>query len=144
MLTDVFAKNIGFIIIGAILIYLVCKGLQLQNTVVEGLTGNSDGTDTSTISPTAGIAGTATNYAAAIKANFVKAQDELLIDKYRKDYEQVLINMDDYISMMMLKQILSMNEGGSGEINTKSMERLNLFRQTKETLNTTMKFLDTQ
>lgn len=136
------AINIGFIIIGIIVVYYIIKGFQLQNTIIEGLSNNDD--TTSSVSTSAGIAGTAANYAAAIKANFVKTQDELLIDKYRNDYEKVLINMDEYVSIMMLKQILSMNAGGTGEINNKSMERLNLLKQTKDILNSTMKFLDTQ
>ena len=84
-------KIIGIIIVGFFVIYMVLKMFKLQKSVVEGLT-NSDSS-----SPVSGEAGTAAEYAAGIKARLVKLQDELLVGKYRKDYETTIINLDDYI-----------------------------------------------
>ena len=86
-------KIIGIIFVGGIIIYISFKLFQLQVSVVEGLT-NADGTIATASS---GEAGTAASYAAAIKAQVVKLQDELLISKYRKEYESAIINLDDYI-----------------------------------------------
>ena len=78
-----FFKIIGILIVCFFIIYIVVKMFHLQATVLEGLT---NGTETSATTPSSGEAGTAASYAAAIKANVVKIQDELLVAKYRKDH----------------------------------------------------------
>ena len=105
---DEFFKIIGIIIVCFFIIYMVTKMFKLQTSIIEGLT-NADGTiSSSSTPPSSGEAGTASSYAAAIKSQVVKLQDELLIAKYRKDYESAIINLDDYIGYMMIKQVLNM------------------------------------
>ena len=100
---DEIFKIVGIIIVCFFIIYMVVKMFHLQASVIEGLT-NQDSSTT----PSTGEAGTATSYAASIKAQVVKLQDELLIAKYRKEYESVIINLDDYVGMLMIKQSLNM------------------------------------
>jgi hypothetical protein len=114
---------------------------HLQATVLEGLT---NGTETSATTPSSGEAGTAASYAAAIKANVVKIQDELLVSKYRKDYESAIINLDDYIGYLMIKQSLNMNLNGDIKANIEAINNLNILKGSKEALNSTMAFLDKQ
>ena len=144
-------KIIGIIIVCFFIIYMVVKMFQLQTSVIEGLTTGSDalttGSDaltTNNITPSSGEAGTATSYAAGIKAQVVKLQDELLIAKYRKDYEAVIINLDDYIGYLMLKQTLNMKLGGDTKANIDSVNNLNILKEAKDSLNATMTFLDKQ
>jgi len=85
MKQDEFFKIIGILIVSFFIIYMVVKMFKLQATVLEGLTNGSDNSDSS-LSSSNGEAGTAASYAATIKAQTVKLQDELLISKYRKDY----------------------------------------------------------
>ena len=110
-----FFKIVGILIVCFFIIYIVVKMFQLQTSVLEGLTNGSD-TNT-TINPSSGEAGTSSSYAAAIKANVVKIQDELLVAKYRKDYETAIINLDDYIGYLMIKQTLNMNLNGDIKAN---------------------------
>ena len=117
---------------------------HLQTSVIEGLTNGSDETNTSTVTPASGEAGTATSYAAAIKAQSVKLQDELLIAKYRKDYEAAIINLDDYIGYLMIKQSLNMKPAGDIKSNLDAINALNILKSAKESLNATMTFLDKQ
>jgi hypothetical protein len=119
---------------------------HLQSTVLEGLTNGSDTTTTTnnTINPSSGEAGNASSYAAAIKANVVKLQDELLVSKYRKDYETAIINLDDYIGYLMIKQTLNMNLNGDMKSNMTAINNLNILKDSKEALNATMTFLDKQ
>ena len=135
-----FFKIVGILIVCFFIIYIVVKMFHLQATVLEGLT---NGTETTT-NPSSGEAGTAASYASAIKANVVKIQDELLISKYRKDYETAIINLDDYIGYLMIKQTLNMNLNGDIKSNIETINTLNSLKSSKEALNTTMTFLDKQ
>jgi hypothetical protein len=141
-----FFKIVGILIVCFFIIYIVVKMFHLQSTVLEGLTNGSDTTTTTnnTINPSSGEAGNASSYAAAIKANVVKLQDELLVSKYRKDYETSIINLDDYIGYLMIKQTLNMNLNGDMKSNMTAINNLNILKDSKEALNATMTFLDKQ
>ena len=142
---DEFFKIVGILIVCFFIIYMVVKMFHLQTSVIEGLTNGSDSTNTSTtVTPASGEAGTATSYAASIKAQSVKLQDELLIAKYRKDYEAVIINLDDYIGYLMIKQSLNMKPAGDIKSNLDAINALNILKSAKESLNATMTFLDKQ
>lgn len=144
MKQDEFFKIIGIIIVCFFIIYMSMKLFQLQTSVIEGLT-NDDGTiSSSTTAPSSGEAGTAASYAAAIKAQVVKLQDELLISKYRKDYEAAIINLDDLIGYMMIKQSLNMKLGNDTKSSIEMINHLNIMKNAKESLNATMAFLDKQ
>ena len=136
-MNDEMFKLIGIVIVAAFIIYMIIKMFQLQVRVVEGLTNNDGSTGATT-----GEAGTSSSYAAAVKAQVVKLQDELLISKYRKDYETAIINLDDYFSFMMLKQALNMKTDGTANI--EAVNALNSLKGAKDSLNATMKFLDSQ
>jgi len=144
MNTEEFLKLIGILVVAMFLIHYFIGCVKVQTSIIEGLT-NPDTTTTATLSVSNGEAGNAANYAASIKAKFIQLQDELLISKYRKEYETTIINMDDYVSMMMLKQVLSMNTNGDNQkANIDMLNTLNILKNSKDALNATMKFLDTQ
>ena len=150
---DEFFKIVGILIVSFFIIYMVVKMFHLQTSVIEGLT-NADGTITSgsdalssrsdTTAPSSGEAGTAASYAAAVKAQVVKLQDELLVSKYRKDYEAAIINLDDYVGYLMIKQTLNMKLNGDIKANIEAINNLNILKSSKEALNSTMAFLDKQ
>jgi hypothetical protein len=144
MKQDEFFKIVGILIVCFFIIYMVVKMFHLQTSVIEGLTNGSDTTNVSTTTPSSGEAGAATSYAAAIKAQSVKLQDELLIAKYRKDYEAAIINLDDYIGYLMIKQSLNMKPAGDIKSNLDAINSLNILKSAKESLNATMTFLDKQ
>ena len=144
MKQDEFFKIVGILIVCFFIIYMVVKMFHLQTSVIEGLT-NADGTITPDATPpSSGEAGTAASYAASIKAEVVKLQDELLVAKYRKDYESAIINLDDYIGYLMIKQSLNMKIGADIKTNLESINALNILKSAKESLNVTMTFLDKQ
>jgi hypothetical protein len=140
-------KLIGFLVVAIFVIHYFIGCVHVQTSVIEGLTNADTTTDTNSTSTTTnnGVAGSSANYAASIKAKTVQLQDELLISKYRKDYESAIINMDDYINMLMLKQVLSMNSSNTNQkANIEMLNTLTMLKNSKDALNTTMKFLDTQ
>ena len=136
MTEDLF-KIVGIIIISFFIIYIIVKMFQLQTKVIEGLT-NADSTIAS------GEAGTAASYAASIKAQVVKLQDELLIAKYRTEYETTIINLNDYIGMLMIQQTLNMTIDGNVQTNITNISNLNTLNAAMTSLNATMTFLDKQ
>ena len=143
-----FFKIIGILIVSFFIIYIVVKMFHLQTSVVEGLTNATDSTTSSSTSlnssVSSGVAGTAQSYAAAIKAQLIKLQDELLISKYRSDYETAIINLDDYIGCLMIKQSLNMNTNGDIKSNLEAINNLKTLMDGKLALNQTMAILDKQ
>jgi len=108
---------------------------------VEGMTDASNSKDsTSTSSSSSGVAGKAASYAATIKAASVKLQDELLITKYRKDYETSILNLDELINNLMLQTALSIDDKNPYPTITK----LSNLNQAKVSLNSVMKYVDSQ
>jgi hypothetical protein len=132
-------NNLIIIVIVGLLIYFVFSNINIK----EGMTTNT-GTSLSTSTSSNGVAGNATSFAAQIKAETIKMQDTLLISKYRKDYETAIINLDDYIGYLMIKQTLNMNLNGDIKANIEAINNLNILKGSKEALNATMAFLDKQ
>jgi hypothetical protein len=122
-------KNL-FIFFGiCILSYLIFVNLSFK----EGMTTDSSGNAISN-----GLAGNSAAYAATIKAETIKLQDMLLVSKYRKDYENTILNLEDLISNMMLQTSLNVNTSNPEQALTK----LNNLYQSKNALNDVMKFVD--
>jgi len=128
--------NLLFIISICFVAYLLFRNLDFK----EGLTTNSNTTMVNNLSTSTsnGIAGNAQNYAANIKSMTIKNQDMLLITKYRNDYENAILNLDDFISTIMLQTTLSVDP-------TKpmvSIEKLAKLESSRSALNNVMKFVD--
>jgi len=132
--------NLLFIVAICLVSYLLFRNLDFK----EGMASNSstnivNNLSTSTTPSTKdGIAGNAENYAANIKSMTIKNQDMLLITKYRTEYENAILNLDDLINTMMLQTALKIDN-----INPmQSIEKLNKLNSAKGALNNVMKFVD--
>ena len=132
--------NLLFILAICFVAYLLFRNLDFK----EGMTTDSSTSTATTTSnsttttTTNGIAGSAQNYAANIKSMTIKNQDVLLISKYRNDYENAILNLDDLINTMMLQTALSVNSSNP----MSSVEKLNQLNSAKGALNSVMKFVD--
>lgn len=126
-------KIVGIIIVSFFIIYVVIQILNVNVKVKEGFENTSSNE-----------AGTASAYSASIKAKMIKLQDELLVSKYRKEYESTIINLDDYIGYLMLKQVLDIKLDGDMKSAVDSLNNLNILKNSRESLNATMTFLDKQ
>ena len=135
-MSNAFLYNLVIFISICILIYFVFSNIGFK----EGLENNksSDSTSTSTSSTTSGVAGGAEAYAANIKEQVVKLQDTVLISKYRADYENVIINMDDLVNNLMLQITLNIDQSKPEA----SLGKLAQLNQAKAALNSVMKFID--
>lgn len=128
-------NNLMIIFVVGLLIYFVFSNISIK----EGMTSDSSKLSSSSSN---GIAGNAESFAAQVKAETIKLQDTLLISKYRKDYENAIINMDDLINNMMLDTVLNYNPSGDSNKNMGMIEKLNKLNSAKTSLNTVMKFVD--
>jgi hypothetical protein len=117
-----------FFIFICYLVYLIFSNFSFQ----EGMTNNQ------VSSVNNGLAGSAKNYAADIKSQFIKNQDILLISKYRNDYENAILNVDDLVNSMMLQTALSINKNDP----MKDFDKLVKLNSVKTALNSVMKFVD--
>jgi hypothetical protein len=125
-----------FLFIGICFVaYLLFKNFNFSYK--EGMTSNSTD-NAATTSSSNGIAGNAAAYGATIKAANIKLQDTFLITKYRSDYENAILNLDDLLNNLMLQTALNV------DINNpeKSITKLANMNQAKTALNSVMKFVD--
>jgi hypothetical protein len=131
--------NLLFIIAICFVAYLLFRNLDFkEGMTTDSPTSTSTSTSSSTTTTANGIAGSAQNYAANIKSMTIKNQDVLLISKYRNDYENAILNLDDLINTMMLQTALSVNSSNP----IASIEKLNQLNSAKGALNSVMKFVD--
>jgi hypothetical protein len=119
-----------FIILGYIT-FTIFRNLNLN--FKEGMTTDSSGNST-----TNGIAGNAATYAANIKASSIQIQDMLLVSKYRTDYENAILNLEDLINNMMLKTVLNIDKSSPQQ----GLAQLVNLSQSKSALNEVMKYVD--
>ena len=101
-----------------------------------GLTkeGMEDGLDTSSRN---GIGGNSEEFVSSIHDKVVQIQDSLLTSKYAGNYENVIIGMDELVDNLMLKTVLSIDPTSPH----KQLESLNSLHNTKQSLNSVMKFI---
>lgn len=106
---------------------------------VEGMTNNeTDTTAQQSTSTSNGVAGNAASYVAAIKDQTIKLQDMLLVSKYRKDYENAVIALDDLVNNLMLRTALSIQRDKPQT----ALRELVALNESKAALNNVMKFID--
>ena len=123
-----------------IMYYLVNYFTSSQYNIIEGMTN----------APTASsyannIGAAAVTYANNIKAATTNNLDAMLVSKYKKDYETTLINMDDYVSTLMMQQVQSMDlSNPDPSKNIDKLTNLAYLQQAKTALNTVMTFVDKQ
>lgn len=134
--------NVVFILAICFVAYLLFRNLNIN--LKEGMTSDPSGniisnsSSSSTTSGSNGIAGAAQNYAANIKSMAIKNQDVLLISKYRTDYENAILNLDDLINTLMLQTALTVNPSNPST----SLEKLVQLNSARGALNSVMKFID--
>ena len=137
MNSDSIYKYVWLFIVSIFVIYIVFRTLNFQAKIIEGMATGTSTTDTPNDKD---------KIAAAIASNNTFAEDVLLISKYQKSYEDIIINLENNINYYMLGAIVN-----SGEtISKKPMDpasialinSINSLKAYKDTLNDAMTFLD--
>jgi len=135
--------NLLFIIAICFVAYLLFRNLDFKEGMTTDSSTPSGNTNTPSSTPTSsstsnGVAGGAQNYAANIKSMTIKNQDMLLITKYRHDYENAILNLDDLINTIMLQTALNVDASKP----MASIEKLAKLESARTALNNVMKFVD--
>lgn len=129
---DKLLQFLGCAIVIIIALYIIMALLKYQTKILEGLTN---------------ISSDSSNNALVIKDNTTKTLDTLLIDKYRGNYEDVIINMHDWCDAQILDSIVSGKldcQNGCNEKLMLKIKNINDLESFKSSLNKTMKYLDKQ
>ena len=138
-----FFKIIGILIVISFCLYIAVKSLKLQTSIVEGLTNSTSESSKNADFSVGNSSSNVENYSTKISAEQLKIKDMLNVDKYRQDYENLIIKLDDYIGALMTKEILNINSADITEDSFLEMiKKLNELNLGRESLNTTMKFID--
>ena len=136
-MTESIFKTLVVLAIIAVLFYLIFS--PTRNYFMEGLENQNPTRELN------GEAASADDNAKTIKNESTKLQDSLLISKYRKNYENAIINLEELISFTMLKTTLNINiDPDNLSQSVKNLEALNTLNNAKINLNSVMKFMDSQ
>jgi hypothetical protein len=134
-------KYLGLGVVIFVVLYFVLKSLTFQANIIETMAnGASSESDLS-----ASLADK-DKVPAAIKSNTNNVEDSLLITKYRKFYEDSIIDLDSNISTNILSLVLNNAElisrdPGSDDAQ-KIITKINSMKQFRDGLNDAMKTLD--
>ena len=123
--------NLLFFIVICFVVFFIFRNISFK----EGL---ENATTTSTSTNGNGVAGLAQNYSADIKSQAIKNQDVLLVTKYRADYENVVMNLDELIDTLMLQTALSVDLTNP----LMNLNKLASLNSAKSALNNVMKYID--
>ena len=132
MQNDLFT-NILMLVAIFFLIFIIFSTMNFGYKKKEGFDASNN--SSSNIN---GFAGNAQYYVSGIKDKVIKLQDTMLLSKYRADYENVIMSLDDLVDNLMLEKALSITTDNT----QKSLQELVTLNDSKTALNNVMKFID--
>lgn len=125
----------ALIIITIISLYIILKVFNNRTSLVEGLVGS-----TATASKSEQIAASILNDNKVFK-------DALLMPKYYKNYESIIVDMEEWCNLQMVNAVvdngINVNDGMS-EANMKIVKNINKVKKMKDNLQDVMSYLDSQ
>jgi hypothetical protein len=132
-------------------LYILIKTLTFQGKIIEGLTNSTEATSEPTSSAEISLLNTVTSKSTeGITAQNNKLQDILALDKYRTDYENLIIALEDYANVMMFAKVVGIGAKVSTLSNgqpvtngiIEDMEKANKLKEFISTLNASMSYID--
>ena len=127
---------LAFIIL--IFIYLVFRSV---GSFKEGMTTDKEDNEDKYKEATNNYGGNASNYSSKLKAHIIKFQDKSLIPKYRPDYENVVMNLDELTDHLMLQSAMNVNTKDP-QSSIDALNQIASLNNSKAGLNNIMKFID--
>ncbi len=124
--------------------YVSNQTLTYLSNNLEGMaTQSSSSTTTSSKSTsTTGVGAGAASWADAIKSATTKINDAMLVSKYRKDYENVIINAEECVNASMLSALVTSPLGPDGNVTVQTLTAIKNMNDSKVALNEIMKYVD--
>ena len=129
------------IFVGFVFFLMFLTPLSNKKGTQEGLV-NMDGSGNSP----PGLGANATEYNIALSNYVGKMNDVFLISKYKKEYENVVLNLENISNYMMLQSALSIKTTPNISVDDllAQFKTLNELKQSQDSLNVLMKFIDSQ
>ena len=138
MNSDNIYKYLGLAVIAVYLLYIVIKSMKFQANIIEGMASASADASSGKTSTD--------NLASAVKSNTDTIEDALTITKYRRPYEDTLINLETSAGVSMLSAITKNAETISKDPTSVESQKIitivNNLKAFKDSLNDTMSTLD--
>ena len=125
---------IGLISLVLFLFFIISRVFTFQDSMIEGLS-NKD-SQSQPINVTVGKV-----------ENINKvSEDHLFIEKYRSDYEDLIIHLEETTNLDMMRLIKehgnNIEQGKTVDEQMKTIKKINELNQLKESLNSSMKYMD--
>jgi len=133
-------KKLGFISLVVITVYFFYKVLEINKTIMEGFAnkkGKKSRDEKNYVKETKD----------SLKKKTEQMRDTLLIGKYKHDYEDIILELEDYLNLSMLEAVNLLSAVKKDQFDKddieliKSINQVNKFRQT---LDDVMTFVDKQ
>jgi hypothetical protein len=144
-------RYLGLGVVILVALYILIKTLTFQGKIIEGLTNSTEATSDPTSSAEISLLNTVTSKSTeGITAQNNKLQDILALDKYRTDYENLIIALEDYVNVMMFAKVVGIGAKVSTLSNgqpvtngiIEDMEKANKLKEFISTLNASMSYID--
>ena len=144
-------RYLGLCVVILVALYILIKTLTFQGKIIEGLTNSTEATSEPTSSAEISLLNTVTSKSTeGITAQNNKLQDILALDKYRTDYENLIIALEDYANVMMFAKVVGIGAKVSTLSNgqpvtngiIEDMEKANKLKEFISTLNASMSYID--
>jgi len=135
---DQFFRIVGLAVIFLLLLSGAVKMLSYKKQVIEGMTNNSKLEQLAEEN--------LENAAKKIEARAEKINDQMLVDKYRSSYEDIITNLYDVVSSSLVVGIIhagdAISKDPTSTLATKLIDKLNKLSSFRETLNQSITILD--
>ena len=113
------------------------------NKQLEGMTNNDSNSNSNSPNKITSHGSNAEKFSERIKSSHHTMKDKLNISNYRTDYENLIIELNDYVDGMMLNELLTIDPTNAEPTSImKKLENINKMTNGKQNLNRVMKYLD--
>lgn len=129
-------QNILLIIAICFIAYLLFRSIGFKTR--EGLEGMENGESSNSDN---NYGGNASVYASNLKNSVSKYHDKVLLDKYRPDYENVVMHLDDLTDHLMLHTAMNVDHKDPKSA-VDALNKIASLNHSKTGLNNVMKFID--
>ena len=135
--SDDIYKYLGFIVVVVLVCVFVSKCMRMHFSIIEGMTsGSKDSSEESTNSSSV------STLAQEVLEKGQEIEDNLLIEKYKNDYEDLIINTDTMVSMSQLGMLKQLSNNVDVKKTDELIKKINDIETFKTSLNSMMKSLD--
>tara|TARA_Y100000389_G_C17452642_1_gene515909 strand:+ start:1402 stop:1851 length:450 start_codon:yes stop_codon:yes gene_type:complete len=135
--SDDIYKYLGFIVVVVLVCVFVSKCMRMHFSIIEGMTsGSKDSSEESTNSSSV------STLAQEVLEKGQEIEDNLLIEKYKDDYEDLIINTDTMVSMSQLGMLKQLSNNVDVKKTDELIKKINDIETFKTSLNSMMKSLD--